>query len=116
MHNKLLNKLILSIVICESTRKSTRKRIVVSANLELFSRDSGILTEIASTTKPFAGRFANQRKTLPTSTESGLAFVGVKLINALSLQCLAVWTCRFATHVLIAPIAARRRRSCQFLE
>ena len=55
MHNKLLNKLILSIVICESTRKSTRKRIVVSANLELFSRDSGILTEIASTTKPFAG-------------------------------------------------------------
>ena len=122
MHNKPLNELILSIAICESTRKSTRKRIVVSANLELFSRDSGILTEIASTTKPFAGRFANQRKTLPTSTESGLAFVGVKLISARSLQCLAVWTwhighrCRFATSVLIAPIAARRRRSCQFLE
>ncbi len=30
MHNKLLNKLILSIVICESTRKSTHKRTMVS--------------------------------------------------------------------------------------
>ena len=83
---------------------------------------SAILAKFVSATKQFTCRFANQRKTLPTSTESGLAFVGVKLINARSLQCLAVWPwhighrCRFGTSVLIAPIAAQRRRSCQFLE